>query len=56
MFIGGAGVLRVKILNYNNYKSNFHAIQIIIFLFKIIKPHKIIIRYKIAYVAAVYDK
>ena len=56
MFIGGAGVLTVEILNHNICKSNFHAIQIIIFLFKIIKPHKIIIRPGIAYVAAVYDK
>ena len=56
MFIGGAGVLTVEILNHNIDKSNFHAIHIIIFLFKIIKPHKIIIRPRIAYVAADYDE
>ena len=56
MFIGGAGVRRVKILNHYIGKSNFNAIHIIIFLAKIIKPHKIIIRPGIAYVAAVYDK
>ena len=56
MFIGGAGVLTVEILNHNIDKSNFHAIHIIIFLFKIIKSHKIIIRPGVAYVAAAYNK